>query len=94
MVCTAAAYHDIGYIESYTDHEASSRPITREALPRFGFDDASIAVIDGIIAATKIPQCPANELECIMADADLDVLAQPHCWQRNEALRLERALHG
>lgn len=86
---TAAAFHDIGFIEQYFDHEAVSMRIAREILPRFGFNQDYILVIERIIAATKLPQSPHTELEQIMVDADLDILGRPDFWDRNQALRDE-----
>ena len=44
--------------------------------------------------ATKLPQCPKNGLEQIIADADLDVLGRKDFRSRNQALRYELAASG
>ena len=39
-----------------------------------GLDNKDLDVIKRMIMATKIPQNPKNNLECIIADADLEYL--------------------
>ena len=94
LLRTAAAYHDIGFIEQYIDHEAASIRIALEALPRFGFSPTQLQVVTNIICITKLPQSPHNLLEQIMADADLDSLGRDDFWERNRDLRAELAVYG
>ena len=94
LLRTAAAYHDIGFIEQYVGHESVSIRIASEALPRFGFSPAQIQVVANIIRTTKLPQSPHNLLEQLMADADLDGLGRDDFWERNQDLRDELALYG
>jgi uncharacterized protein len=56
------------------DHESISIQLAEQALANFGYTNSQIAVIRGIIQATRIPQSPTNLLEMIIADADLDYL--------------------
>ena len=56
------------------DHEAAGCVIARETLPEFGFDKKSIARIEEMIMATKVPQQPTTQLARILCDADLDYL--------------------
>ncbi len=93
LLRTAATYHDIGFIEKYTGHEAVSIRIAAEVLPRFGYSPAQIQAIADIIRATKLPQSPRNLLEQIMADADLDGLGREDFWDRNVDLRAELAVY-
>jgi hypothetical protein len=51
-------------------------PDCRENLPSFGYSEADITTICGMIMATRIPQSPANLLESILCDADLDYLGR------------------
>ncbi len=94
LLCTAAAFHDIGFVERYPNHEIVGIRIAAEALPRFGFTPAQIQVVLDIILATRLPQTPFTLLEQIMADADLDVLGRNDFFQRNEHLRQELAVTG
>lgn len=50
--------------------------IARETLPGYGYRREDIGKICGMIMATQIPQSPANHLENILADADLDYLGR------------------
>jgi uncharacterized protein len=94
LLRTAACYHDIGFVEQYYDHEASSARIAAAALPGFGYSPAQIEAIVGIILATRLPQKPHTPLEQIMADADLDILGQAAYLPRNAVLREELAAFG
>lgn len=91
LVEVAAAYHDLGFTETYYDHEEASARQARKALPRFGFTPAQIEQITDMILATRLPQSPGNLLEMILADADLDILGREDFFERNEILRVEMA---
>ena len=94
LLRTAAAFHDIGFIEQVLDHEMIGIRMAAEALPRFGFSAAQIRQIGGMIRATKLPQTPETLLEQIVADADLDVLGRDDFMRRNADLRAELAARG
>jgi len=70
----AALYHDAGFILTYHEHERASCRLAQIDLPPFGLTDYEIAIICGMIIATKIPQAPVTQLEKIIADADLEYL--------------------
>jgi predicted metal-dependent HD superfamily phosphohydrolase len=90
----AAVYHDIGFTQAAQDHEQIGVALAHSQLPGFGFSQAEIQVIQGLILATVLPQRPKTLLEEIMADADLDILGCPNFLQRNEDLRQEMELAG
>lgn len=94
LLRTAALYHDIGFIEQASENEAIGVRIAAAALPRFGYSQAQIDTVSGIIMATKLPQTPHNRLEEIMADADLDIFGSDDFVSRNEQLRAELAALG
>lgn len=94
LLRTAALFHDVGYVEQHTEHEAGSARIATVRLPTFGYAPAQIEVIVGIILATELPQQPRSLLEQIMADADLSVLGQSDYLLRNAALREELTAMG
>jgi len=73
---TAALFHDIGHIISSKDHEYHGTIITRDILPKFGYDDNQISEINEIILATKLPPLPKTKLQKIICDADLDYLGR------------------
>lgn len=90
----AAAYHDIGFVIGYHDHERAGAEIIAQVLPGFGFTSEQIAAVQGMILATRLPQSPHTPLEEILADADLDVLGREDSLARSQALRSEMASCG
>lgn len=90
----SAAYHDIGHIHISYGHEAISIKIMAEVLPRFGFSSRDIERIALLIMATRMPQSPTNEVEQLLADADLDGLGRPDFLDTSKALWKERASLG
>jgi predicted metal-dependent HD superfamily phosphohydrolase len=90
----AAAFHDIGFVQTCEGHEAVGVQIARDVLPGFGFGARPIERIAGMILATRLPQSPQTLLEEIVVDADLDVLGRDDFFDRNELLRREMALSG
>lgn len=71
LLCTAALFHDAGFLEGYENHEELSCKIAKEQLPKFHYTDQQIERICQLIMATKMPQNPTNKEEEIMCDADL-----------------------
>lgn len=94
LLHTAACFHDLGFIQSPHDHEATSARLAAALLPGFGFTPPQVAAIAGMILATRLPQQPQTLLEAILADADLDVLGRADFPARNAALRAEVAALG
>lgn len=91
---TAAAYHDIGFTQSYQNHEENGCLIAAEVLPDFGFGPDLIVQIQGMIRATKIPQSPKTPLEEILCDADLDYLGGDQYGEISQRLYEELGLKG
>lgn len=89
-----AAFHDMGYIRTFHGHEILSVEFMADALPGFGFDAAAIARVAGLINTTRMPQCPHNDLECLLADADLDVLGREDFFTTSIALWREQVALG
>jgi uncharacterized protein len=103
LLMTAAYFHDLGFIElkeqtreayQQLNHEALSVQIAHSVLPGFGYSQADIEIIEGIIMATRLPQTPHNRLEQIMADADLDSIGREDFWSTSANLRIEMAAFG
>jgi HD superfamily phosphodiesterase len=74
LLKTAVLLHDSGFIRTYVEHEVIGTEIAKEMLPGYGYSDADIETINGMILATRIPQTATNHLEEIIADADLEYL--------------------
>ena len=89
LVRTAALFHDLGYIESSTNHELVSIEIARRVLPDYGYDTTQVDAVASMILATRLPQSPKNLLEQVLADADLDILGRENFLARNQDLRNE-----
>ena len=94
LLVVAAAFHDIGFVEDYANHEVNGALIAAEALPSFGFSEREIASVISMIMATRLPQSPTTLLEAILADADLGVLGREDFFIRNSYLKQELANYG
>jgi len=86
LLKVAALYHDIGFIKGSKNHEEESCKIAKRHLKSDGFSKEDIDKICGMIMATKIPQQPKNELENILADADLEYLGTKEFWKIGDLL--------
>lgn len=91
---TAALFHDIGFIEQYVDHESVSARIAAEQLPHFGYSPVQIQQIVRLISITKLTETPANLLEKLIRDADLDVLGRDNFLPRSYDLLAETNIYG
>jgi HD superfamily phosphodiesterase len=89
LLKTAVMLHDSGFTVTYVNHEAESVLIGRKMLPAYGYTEADIDIIAGMIMATKIPQMPNNLLEYIIADADLEYLGTDQFDEISESLFVE-----
>lgn len=76
LLRVAALLHDIGFIQSGKDHEATGAVMARTLLPEFGLTSSDIDIIANMILATRLPQSPTTLLEKILCDADLDYLGR------------------
>jgi uncharacterized protein len=94
LLCTAAYFHDIGYITERANHEAAGIRIVKRVLPRYGYSAAQVDTVSRLLLATQLPQTPASHAEMIMADADLDVLGREDYWARSHDLRAEWEYFG
>jgi len=94
LLKSAATYHDAGFIEKYEKNEEIGMRLAREILPKYGYTQDQIDVIDGLIKATEIPQSPTTHLQQIMCDADLDYLGRDDFHDIASLLRRELREHG
>lgn len=76
LIRIAAISHDFGYTVSPIDHEERSI-ILIEPMLRPTLSKEEIALVNGMIRATKVPQQPKTFYDKILADADLDYLGRP-----------------
>jgi predicted metal-dependent HD superfamily phosphohydrolase len=82
----AALFHDVGYIDTYSGHEAQSAVYATEYLQTIGIDRTAIQEIAATINATKVPQKPADRVAKILCDADLFYLSDPDDYFRQADL--------
>lgn len=74
LLMTAVLLHDIGFLETYHQHEEKGVEIASKVLPNFRYSASEIELVQSLIMRTKIPQRAFNLLEEIICDADLDYL--------------------
>ncbi|MGV3763535.1 HD domain-containing protein, partial [Parapedobacter sp.] len=86
LLLTAALFHDAGFLIHAKSHELHSCSIAQGVLPSFGYTEADISCICGLIMATEIPQEPSDHLEEIICDADLDYLGRDDFSARSQLL--------
>lgn len=94
LLGTAALYHDIGFLDTYRGHEERGCQIARQMLPEFGYSEAQITRICGMIMATRLPQTPHNHLEEIICDCDLDYLGRTDFYHIGSTLFEEFKAYG
>ncbi len=85
----AALLHDIGFIQSGKEHEATGAAMARTLLPEFGLPPSDIDIIANMILATHLPQSPKTLLEKILCDADLDYLGRDDFYEIGGRLFVE-----
>lgn len=71
---TACLLHDYGFIESHVEHEKISAKLSSQILPKYGFSETDIEIINSLIIVTKLEETPKNLLESIIRDSDLEYL--------------------
>jgi class 3 adenylate cyclase len=76
LLKTAGLFHDAGHTVAYDNHEYHGTVLAREMLPKYNYSPGQIEKICSIIMATKLPPKPANLLENIICDSDLDYLGR------------------
>lgn len=89
IVELAAWFHDTGFTEAYQGHEEASLRIARELLEREGYPEDRIKLVEGCIAATRVPQKPQNLLEEIVCDAAVSSAGLRSYFERLGLLRIE-----
>lgn len=90
----AAWFHDTGYTQGTENHEANSCSIASDFLKEQNYNEEGIAVISGIILATKRHHEPINLSEEIIRDADASHFAQKSYWETTDYLKEELELLG
>ncbi len=94
ILLTAAAFHDAGFLETYSGHEEVSRGMAEAFLPDFGYSSEQIKQIGALIMATRVPQRPKSKLAEILCDADLHYLGTDNYTPNAENLYQEMLYVG
>lgn len=89
----AAWFHDLGYVNSYTNHEDESIRMASEFLSEAKLDQNLIDRIVNGIDATRVPQKTDTIIGKIMADADLFDLGTDRFFVQSKNLRKEWNKH-
>jgi HD superfamily phosphodiesterase len=85
----AALTHDMGFLVSHVEHEATSAKMAENYMKQLGFPKSDIRQVQKMIIATK-PTNPSNtKLEKILCDADLDYLGRDDFVKISNTLYLE-----
>ena len=76
LLKTAGLFHDAGHTIAYDNHEFFGARLAAEMLPKYNYTPKQVERICSLIMATKLPPRPADLLECIICDSDLDYLGR------------------
>jgi predicted metal-dependent HD superfamily phosphohydrolase len=85
----SAWFHDIGYDQGPSNHEARSAEYAEDFLNDLDYPEDKIVTIVACIKATKMPVKPTNLLQKIICDADLSHLGEKTYWTRTAKIRQE-----
>lgn len=84
-----ALFHDIGYVDSYDDHEIYSARRAVDYLRAKEVDELAIEQVERAILATKMPQSPQDKISRILCDADLMNLSFDDYFEQVDLMRME-----
>ncbi|HMQ47597.1 MAG TPA: DUF5706 domain-containing protein [Saprospiraceae bacterium] len=91
LVYLAALFHDAGFCETYEGHEAVSRQLAASFLKDHQYPIDKTEKVLALIEVTYPLKEPANLLEQIIKDADLNNLGSPQYMEHLKNLRYEWA---
>ncbi len=88
-------FHDVGYIDTYDDHEAKSAIYATDFLKSKYVNELIIKRVVDAILSTQVPQKPDDKVSEMLCDADLMYLAnESEYFEKAELLRQEWFLIG
>ncbi len=85
----SAWFHDTGYTCCYNGHEVTGAEIAEKFLASRDFDPKRIEVVKGLIMSTKIEAKPADLLQEILRDADIQHVGKKNFFVKGQLLREE-----
>ena len=89
IVQLAGWFHDIGYAQDSSKHEAIGAHLASAFLQERNFPAAKITQVIRCIEATRMPQQPESKLEEVICDADMVHLAREDFLDKTKSLRDE-----
>ncbi|MFT5165365.1 MAG: putative metal-dependent HD superfamily phosphohydrolase [Saprospiraceae bacterium] len=89
ILAIAAWFHDTGYTQLYTGHEAASSRIAKDFLAKQNYPKEKIKAVEECIEATRTNYVPKNKLQEIIKDADLSNLGTDTFYDLSIKLRHE-----
>ncbi|MGL4583443.1 MAG: Pycsar system effector family protein [Flavobacterium sp.] len=85
----AAWFHDVGYINSWEEHEERGAQMAQTFLLDNGVDHDDVLLVMQLIRATKLDYIPENDLECIIKDADFAHFSDDNYVETSNLLKKE-----
>jgi len=92
LLCTAALFHDSGFIIAYDDNEEIGARIFKQMATKYGYSPMDIQTVTQMILATNNKVEPVTLSEKILCDADHDYLGRLDYHHIAEKLRKELAV--
>jgi len=92
VLIIAAWFHDIGYFDDASHHEAMGAKLAEDFLKKQKADPSFIERVKAGVMATRMPQQPTNLVEEILCDADLFHLGSDEFFEKNKVMRKEYQL--
>jgi adenylate cyclase len=94
LLRTAVLFHDAGYIVSSDGNEEKAIDIMKRTLPRYGYSEKQIELVESLIRATMRGVSPETRLQQILCDADHDYLGRADYHHIASKLRKELENYG
>ncbi|MDO9512789.1 MAG: HD domain-containing protein [Bacteroidales bacterium] len=85
----SALFHDMGYSDSYDEHEKISSEMAAVFLQQHQLPDAIIEQVTLCICSTRVPQTPKDIVSQLLCDADLAYLGKSGFISNLDKLRVE-----
>lgn len=94
ILYAAAALHDTGFGKKYGANEGVAAILADKLLPKYGFKKTEIKHVHNMILATNLLIAPEENLEMLLADADMGYLGKSDFMLWSNRLLQEWREHG
>jgi predicted metal-dependent HD superfamily phosphohydrolase len=85
----SALFHDLGYVDTYDEHEIYSARRARAYLELKAVDESTIKKVESAILSTRMPQNPQDTISEMLCDADLMNLTVDDYFEQVDLMRRE-----